>query len=397
MRILQITEAASAGVGRHVIELTEGLLARGHEVHLVFSNARMDRSFAEGIHRLRASNRFRSVEMPMRRNLGPHDLIAAIRLRRYFETHGPFDAVHCHSSKAGFAGRIALIGKGARLSYTPHALFTMNPSVSRVTRRVAGWVERVLSNLCDRIILVSEEERSHARKIGLAARLLDVIHPGVPEQLIGMDRSQRRELRQAEGIGPDDICIGFVGRLVAQKSPALLLRAIHDLKNREQKHLRLVFVGEGPLLEPLKQLARALGIENCVSFLGYRDGRIAMQMFDILSLTSCYEGFPYIVLEAMAAGLPIVTTPVGGITAAIAPGANGIVVDANPASIAAGLQALIGDEDLRARMGRESLRRVRAFSLERMIDQIADVYARNAAHERHTGSDGRVRAPATVR
>jgi glycosyltransferase involved in cell wall biosynthesis len=376
-RLAQIIESTSAGVGRHVADLSECLLDRGHEVHLIYSKARIDNAFQSAIDRLREFNRFHAFELPMRR--APHwsDLAAMVKLRNYVRRNGPFDAVHCHSTKAGIVGRAGLLGCSVKRVYTPHALFTMKktPGASAF-RWVAILAERLLAYACDRIILVSKEELEHARAIGLPAKILDVINPGVPRS--DESKPHRDSLRSQEGLGPQDVCIGFVGRLVSQKSPATLLEAFRLLS--VQRGVKLAIVGDGPLLQPLRQVARRLGIDDRVSWLGYREGRIAMEMFDVFALTSNYEGFPYTVLEAMAQGLPAVVPAVGGISATVSNGENGFVVAHEAAEFARALTILVDDPDLRLRMGQASLQRVRAFSLDRMIDQTLQMY-RNLQHE----------------
>src|SRR5579862_2454273 len=209
MRVLQLVEASSAGVGCHVIELTTSLLDRGHEVHLIYSRARIDDAFQNGLDRLREIRDFHAFEIPMVRRLDWSDISAIAALRQYVKREGPFDMVHCHSTKAGFLGRIGLLGTGAPRVYTPHALFTMKKSGGTV-RAAAILAERILAFFCERIILVSEEECKHAQAIGVPAKLLEVIRPGIPVSLVDNSRLHRVELRAREGLKSSDICIGFV-------------------------------------------------------------------------------------------------------------------------------------------------------------------------------------------
>src|ERR1019366_7679961 len=99
MKLLELVEAAAAGVGRHVIDLTEGLLARGHEVHLLYSTLRCDQVFIIGLRRLRAHTRLHAVPLNVRRAPSVRDILAIHPLRQYVLPQGPFEAVHCHSTK----------------------------------------------------------------------------------------------------------------------------------------------------------------------------------------------------------------------------------------------------------------------------------------------------------
>ena len=110
------------------------------------------------------------------------------------------------------------------------------------------------------------------------------------------------------------MCIGFVGRLAPQKSPQTLLRSFATLLQRTAVPVRLVMIGEGPLESSLRRMAAELNIDAHITWLGACDARPLMGAFDMLALTSESEGHPIAVLEAMAQGLPIVATRVGGIS-----------------------------------------------------------------------------------
>jgi glycosyltransferase involved in cell wall biosynthesis len=113
-----------------------------------------------------------------------------------------------------------------------------------------------------------------------------------------------------------------------------------------------------------------------VDWLGERDAKTLMHAFDILALTSDSEGHSMVVLEAMARGLPIVATAVGGVSETVRHGINGFVAPVRGVrEIATALETLAGDQALRSRMGRASLELVRNFSLDRMVDQTAALYA----------------------
>ena len=145
MKILQLLESAATGAGRHVVDLTEGLLARGHEVHLVYSPLRCDQMFTAGLERLRTNRNFHSLPLPIQRHPSPGDLPVIGKLRRYLRTRGPFDLVHCHSTKAGLIGRAGLIGHSVKRLYTPHGFMSMDPRPGRMTARIAGGLEKVLA------------------------------------------------------------------------------------------------------------------------------------------------------------------------------------------------------------------------------------------------------------
>ena len=362
LKILQVVESASAGVGRHVLDLTSALLDRQHEVHLLYSPGRTDATFRGRLNMLRSHSLFRASEVSMHRGLHWTDLAAIAKIRRYALRYGPFDAAHFHSSKAGLVGRLALARSGIRRVYTPNALFTLGNR--GVMRGAAIICERLLARLCETIILVSCAEFDHAVSIGLPVARLCVIHPGVCVDAPAGEKVPGRDVR-----------IGFVGRLVEQKSPETLLFAFQILSKTMKRKARLRIVGDGPMLPKLKGLARNLGIADRIDWLGSANGAEEMKSFDIFALTSHYEGFPYVILEAMSSGVPIVATRVGGATEAIRDGENGfLAAPGDVEGIAKALVILVDDARLRTSMGAESRRLVRQFPLDRMIDQTVGAY-----------------------
>jgi glycosyltransferase involved in cell wall biosynthesis len=185
----------------------------------------------------------------------------------------------------------------------------------------------------------------------------------------------RDALRRNWGVGPDETCIGFVGRLVAVKAPSVAIRAFAQSKFARSGAARLVVIGDGPLRAEMRLLAESLGLGPRVIWLGEQDAKTLMHGFDALLLSSDAEGNPIVVLEAMARGLPIVATQVGGISETVRPGVNGFVAPVRGVlEISSALETLAGDPALRDRMGKASLQLSRNFSVDRMVDQTAALY-----------------------
>jgi glycosyltransferase involved in cell wall biosynthesis len=125
----------------------------------------------------------------------------------------------------------------------------------------------------------------------------------------------------------------------------------------------------------LRNLAAELNIDESITWLGACDARPLMGAFDMLALTSVSEGHPLVVLEAMARGLPIVATAVGGISETVQHGVNGFIAPVRGVQeIATALEALVNDSELRERMGQASLTLSRNFSVDRMVDQTVALY-----------------------
>jgi glycosyltransferase involved in cell wall biosynthesis len=374
MKIAELVESAAAGVGRHVVDLMNGLLDRGHEVHLVYSDIRSDPVFHEDLRRLGEQSGFRARRILMRRQPHARDLLAVRALRRYLQSHGPFDLLHCHSTKAGLVGRLGLIEDPIKRLYTPHGFFTADPNRGGIVRQSGALLEAALSKLCDGVIAVSREEYRHAIELGISAAKLCLIPNGV-----ALDRDSYAgdpaELRNEWGLHDGEICVGFVGRLVPQKSPETMLRSFAALPDLRRKRSKLVMIGDGPLAGACRRLTAQLGIGDRVVWLGERDAKTLMHAFDVFALASDSEAGPLVVLEAMARALPIVATAVGGVAETVHHGVNGFVTPVRGvAEIAAALETLIHDADLRERMGRASRVLAQDFSIDRMVDRTIALY-----------------------
>jgi glycosyltransferase involved in cell wall biosynthesis len=365
-RVCLVAEAAGGGVGRHFLDLAGGLASCGVEVVAIYSPTRCDESF----HARKATivgPHF--VGLPLRRSIHPLDALDLSRLIGVIRRHGPFDLIHGHSSKGGALARLAAVYVGTPAVYTPHAFVTLDPTLSPLKRAIYGRIERWLARRTAAIIAVSHDEADHARTLGIDERRLHVV-------LNGIERPQflaRTAAREQLGLASGDFCVGFVGRLSSQKAPELLVEAMPRLL-AACPAARAVIVGNGPLEEELRTRIAELGLTKQILLLGDRVAAEIMPAFDAFCLCSRYEGLPYVLLEALAAGLPIVATAVGGIAACVTEGENGFIVDSRAAALAEALARLSGDVSLRSRLGEESRRRFTFVSPDRMVDETLAVY-----------------------
>jgi len=357
------------------MDISEGLLARGREVHLLYSPLRCDRVFADDLKRLQSQRRFHPLPLPMERHPNAPDIAAVATLRPYLRTRGPFDLVHCHSTKAGLIGRAGLAGLAVKRLYTPHGFLSMDPAAGRAMARMAGGLENVLARLAAGVVVVSREEYAHAAALGLPRKNLRLIPNGVARPRMEDLARQRSACRQEWGLEERDFCIGFAGRFIGVKAPEVMLDSFAAFLRRSRAPARLVMVGDGPLASSLHRQAADLGLTNEVIWLGARDARPLMPGCDVLALTSKSEGHPLAVLEAMARGLPIVATRVGGIADTVQPGVNGFIAPVgDEQAIAEALHELASDRALRTRMGEESRALSLHFSADRMVEQTLAFY-----------------------
>lgn len=372
MRTLILLEACG-GVARHVTDLCAGLHARGIEVHLLYSPKRADAVLSTGLQRLSMLG-ISSEAVVMGPEPGLTDLRAWREIRRYLREHGPFDIVHGHSSKAGALARLSGNTSRRVKVYTPHAFVTMNSAMNPARRLLYRWIERFLDGLGDAVIATSPAEFEHARTfLQIPKDKLFLVTNGIVPPAEG-SRRQRETLRRAWGIRADEVVIGTVARLVPQKAPELLVRAFAEVVRCREK-ARLVMVGDGPLRERLEAEAARLGVSDAVVWPGYLEEPQVMSAFDVFALGSRYEGFPYVLLDALAAGLPVVTTAIGGAELVVDEGSNGIVVPiGGEKAMTEALSGLVADPDKRLRMGAASRNKAESFGVDRMVDETVEVY-----------------------
>jgi glycosyltransferase involved in cell wall biosynthesis len=373
LRVLMVVESAAGGTGRHVLDLCDGLIARGCEVHLIHSTRRIDQPFRD---RLTTIKGLHHQGLPLRTCPHPADLAATLAIRRYLQTLGPFDAAHGHSSKGGALARLAALGLRPRVPafYTLHGLIMMDPGLPCYKSLVYSAVELGLGLATSRIIAVSPEESRAATRMGLGRSKVTLIPNGIgPQQL-----TPRLEARHTLGIDTerdrDATVIGFVGRLVSQKAPDTLLKAFATTA-QVAPGARLAMVGSGPLEPTLRKLTLQLGIVNKVLWLGERDARTVLAGFDVFALPSRKEGLPYVALEAMVAGLPVVATQSAGVEILIDPGVSGAVVPTDdPSSMALALIGLVNDPNRRLAYSHAARQRAARFTVDAMVDRTLETY-----------------------
>lgn len=364
-RILFVLETSGGGSGRHVVDLAHGLSDVGHEVHLIYSETRIEQRFA---HDIKAIVGVKQAKIDMRRAPHPSDWLAIKRLRAYLASFGPFDIVHGHSSKGGALARLAAIGHHAIRVYTPHAFGALDPALNPLLGLTYRGIERLLCQITDGIILVSEEERRGAIACGLPKHKLFVAYNGIEASNL----PERGEARKRLGLNDNNVYVGFVGRLVREKAPERLISAFASLASRFPD-LRLLVVGDGPLASKLYRLAERLGLNGRISWLHNAHGPDIIPAFDIFVMPSVYEGFPYVLVEAAAAGLPIVATQVGGTSAIIRERVNGFIVSDSD-DLAQTIARLVEDPLLRRRMGEVSRQIAGAYTVENMVVGTCAVY-----------------------
>lgn len=373
MRIVLAAEPTGGGVLRHVLDLAEGLPRRGFRVLLVHARRGIDGAFAERLER-QSDFGYETASVEVQRAPGGHDVAATVALRRAIQGFGGADVLHGHSSKAGALARLGRWSRARRVVYTPHAWYTQNPSLGAASRGAYQLIERALAMVTDRIISVSRDEAEHAVALGIGRRKLVLIENGIETWTPAQVARTRAATRARLGIAADEVVVGFLGRLAPQKAPDVTVRAFRQILD-QRPATRVVLAGDGPEGESVRALIGELGLTDRVLTLPVANGPDVIPAFDLFLMTSRYEGFPYVLLEALAAGCAIVTTRVGGVADCVVDGVNGSIVDSlDPDPIARAVLAIVNDSAQLTGMQDRARERAALFSVDRMLDRTADLY-----------------------
>jgi glycosyltransferase involved in cell wall biosynthesis len=355
MRIMEIVSGDWVnGAVSHCALLTRELARRGHVVTLV---CRPRAWIAEQL----ADEPVEVVFSDMRR-FPPRELrrvAAEIRRRR-------IDVVHTHMSRAHFFGVLLRLFAGVPSVATAHSQL-LQPH----------WMFN------DLVIAVSEATRRFHHRFNLVrSKRIVTIHNFVPHAAAAAElEAGRREMRASLDVPDDALLLGIVGTILPSKGHLYLIRALPKILSAAA-NVRLAVVGthESPeYVDLLRQEAKRLGVESKIAWIGHReDVPIVMSAFDVCVVASLKENLPQVVLEAMAAGVPVVATAVGGIPECVLSGETGVLVpprDSN--ALAEALVGLLRNAALRGALGAAGRRRVQDhFSPESQVPLVEAAFAR---------------------
>ena len=397
MKILRIIARLNVGgPARHVVWLTKALQDDEFQTTLIAGSVPPGEDdmgyFAD-------ENGVRPVYLrEMSREISPSDTRSLLKLYRLIKAEKP-DIIHTHTAKAGTLGRIAgsmyrwltwgtLVGRPRRIRmvHTFHG-HVFHSYYSPAKTRAFLAIERTLARATDRIVVLSDQQLDEINKkfrVGNLERFA-VVPLGIAIEQFDSDPSVRQKLRAEFGVQESDVVVGFVGRLTEIKNISLLLHAAARI--RERKDVKFAIVGDGHLRPDLEQKAASLDIGSNTIFLGNRsDISDIYSALDIVALTSLNEGTPLSLIEAMAAGKPVISTGVGGVRDLL--GAvreeyggfsvcdRGIRVESfEPADYQAGLTYLVENRRWRAEIAESGRKYIRSrYGKDRLIDDIKRLY-----------------------
>ena len=367
--VYQLNSVAMGGMEHHAAELARAVRGAGHDVEAIVPEYASISPLADDL----VASGIPVYRLALTSAGGPVAIVGRwVRMVKLLRSLRP-DVMHQHRTgpyhgkwaclAAWFAGVRVIVASEHQAAYRQ----------SLPARIVRQGVDR----LVDCVVAVSEHDRrTQLEAAGRAPDRIEVVHNGIDfgRFATGNGAAVRRSL----GIPPDALIVGSVGRLEQQKGLKYLLRAVSQL-GAEWPELRLVIAGDGSLRGALEAEAAALGIEDRVHLLGARnDVPDVLAALDVFAMPSEWEPFGLAAAEAMAAGLPVIASEVGGLPEVVAAGVTGILVPAcEPGPLAAGIATLLREPATRRAMGEAGRARVQAeFSAQAMGNRMCSLYER---------------------
>jgi len=301
--------------------------------------------------------------------LGASGLRVLWRLARLFRRER-VDVAHAYLFHPNVLAPVA-----ARLARVP-AVVVSKRSLDRYPRAATRWACQLGNALADRIAVNADAVARFVREEeGCPARKMVLIPNGVGEDVLGA-RGDRGRARELVGEPPGGLVVGTVSRLAWKKGIEYLLDAVPRVLDSVPA-VHFVIVGDGPLMAQLEARARGLGVDAQVRFLGARhDVLELLPAFDLFVLPSVVEGMSNALLEAMAVGLPVVATDVGGNSEVVVDGESGLLVPAADApALAAAVVKLLQSPELASEMAQAGRRRVaERYPESAMVRRLEDLY-----------------------
>jgi glycosyltransferase involved in cell wall biosynthesis len=372
LRIVHLVRAPIGGIFRHILDLATAQSAAGLDVGIICNSLEGGDFEDDLIAAIAPRLTLGAARFPMRRQVSPSDLRAARDLMRHVGALEP-DVVHGHGSKGGTYGRLigtwlgrTRLGRKRPVArvYSPHG-GSLHYSEKSIEGRAYFAIERLLGRITDAIVHVSAyEAETYRRKVGVPRCDAAVIRNGLrqDEYVPIMPNHDARDLL-------------FLGMLRNLKGIDVFLQAIARLREEKGRIVTAHVIGQTTEMESWVELARAVGIGEQVAFHQPKPAREAFAMARALVVPSRAESMPYVVLEAVAAALPIVATRVGGIPEIFGPRADELVTPGDSAALADAIDRMLADP---GRASRDALARrewlLPRFHIDVMQEQVEKLY-----------------------
>lgn len=321
-------------------------------------------------------------ELPLAKSITSPANFRAARMLRTMMEQEKYDLVITHTSLASFFTRWAARGMKRRppIVNVMHG-YLFDDRTAGLKKLLLPTAEKLTAPQTDLLLTMNAWDDRWAREHRAARRIEFIPGMGVALDRFVTPPETRDAMRQRLGLGPDDVALIYPAEFSGRKNQAMLLRAMKALP----AHVKLLLPGRGALLEDMKALSRSPGLEGRVLFPGQvSDIPDWLAASDIAVSASRSEGLPFNVMEAMAAGLPVIATAVKGHTDLVAEGETGLLFPYDDeAAFAAAVRRLTEDSALRAQMGRAGRQQVQRYRLDTVLPQVMELYL-SAAKETNT-------------
>jgi glycosyltransferase involved in cell wall biosynthesis len=369
LRLLHIIgDSRFGGAGRIILHLGQTAKAEGWHVDVLTT----DPVFRQAVkqHGLGLVN----LDV-IRRDIRPlWDLSGLVRLSSFLRRER-YRVVHTHTSKGGFIGRLAARLAGVPvIVHTAHG-FAFHERSPQSTRLFYSALERIASRWCDRIVSVSEFHRSWALDLRICSpsKIL-----AIPNGIAALANPEvpGTEFRRQSGVRESDLLILSMARLAPDKGLEYLIEAAAILLRKERR-FQIVIAGDGPMRAQLEELTRNLGVADWVTFLGFReDVSDLLAASDLVVLPSMREGLSIALLEAMAAGKPIIATSIGSHRELASQAEIALLVPpADALALSEAILQVAADGELKCRLGRNARILFESrYTEEKMLDTYKQLY-----------------------
>ena len=362
LNILHVFRAPVGGLFRHVVDLTRGQVARGHHVGLIADSITGGPGAEATLADLANTLVLGLSRIPVRRHLGLGDIGGLLHVSRRIAQTGAH-VIHGHGGKGGAFARLAFAPKGTIRVYTPHGgSLTYRPNA--LLGLLYLRLENILMRRGDLFLFESAYSSNVFRaNVGIPKGIVQVVHNGIGEADFGPVEP-----------AADATDLIFVGEIRQLKGIDILIDAIAWL-HRAGRRVSATVVGYGPDEAELRARTARLGLTEYVRFLAAMPARRAFSLGRLLLVPSRSESLPYIVLEAAAAGIPVIATRVGGIPEIFGPQSDRLVPPEDAAALAAAIAAALDDPQATQDAAKILQQRVRErFSMDAMVDRVLDSY-----------------------
>jgi len=356
LKIMHILRAPLGGLFRHVVDVARGQAERGHRIGLIVDSTTGGPQADAALAELAPHLALGLQRVAIARELGPSDIRALRLVSRNIALAAP-DVLHGHGAKGAALSRLTLSAPSAIRVYTPHggSLVYRPGTVAGGFYRTLEWLLKWRTDL---FLFESTYVAGLFRaEIGRPPAMVRVVHNGVSDA-------------EFEAIAPnaDATDIVCLGELRPVKAFDVLIEALALLK-ASGRRVSATIAGEGPQGADLKALTERLDVADLVRFVGYRPAREAFAMGRILVIPSRAESLPYVVLEAIAAGLPVIATRVGGIPEIFGPQTKHLICPDDIGVLVGAIRAALDSPGKVRRVMQQVKARVhQEFSLAAMVE-----------------------------